>query len=329
MSSIRKEQRDWRMKQIALSAIYKMFPNPEITESDSGLYDFDVIYTDETLIHVGIVVKLSTFTASTLYGALLDKLSERSILHVPLLLLCVNESSENVRVGYLLSWVHGSYVLHSKLRMQSLKIFLNTEYRMVIKSMDETIRVLSSENAYCLKSIALQVPHGGQNISVFVKYLRRLTNTYRMLPPNNLSDAERFQRYLNGVPQAEYPNDWLDDVILSAIRNRFADANVISSLMVLSTELRDVRRSQYEMRYDGFIRFGIDLSQMPDEYIDLLGDVLQVELPLEMYSSVMINVPTLHNIIFSQVIPVNQWKIVVPQLPAIKGTYQNISVYFG
>lgn len=328
MSSIRKEQRDWRMKQIALTAIYKMFSSPDIKESELGLYDFDVCYMDETSIHVGVVVRGSTFTSSALYESLLEKLRSQSALHVPLLLLCVNESTEEVHVGYLLSWVHGSYVLHNKIRLQNLKKFLKTEYRSIIKSMDETIRVLSSENAYCLKSITIRVPYADQEISVCVKYLRKLTNSYRMLPPQDMSDIERFKRYLNGIPQEEYPHDWLDDVIHDAIRTQFANVEVISSLMVLSTELRDVRRSQYEMRYDGFIRFGLDLNQIPHEYIDLLGDVLQVEIPLEIYSSVMINVPFLHNIIFSQVIPVNQWKIVIPQLPSIKGTYQNISVYF-
>ena len=69
MSSIRKEQRDWRMKQIALTAIYKMFSSPDIKESELGLYDFDVCYMDETSIHVGVIVRGSTFTSSALRRA--------------------------------------------------------------------------------------------------------------------------------------------------------------------------------------------------------------------------------------------------------------------
>jgi hypothetical protein len=99
-----------------------------------------------------------------------------------------------------------------------------------------------------------------------------------------LDDAEKFYRHLNGIPEEEYPKDELDDIILNAVRIKYPDAKVHSTLLFSSYDLENLYRYKMMKRMIGSmiivepdystlnpsLNYGVEIPQIPLElYIDI------------------------------------------------------------
>ena len=58
-----------------------------------------------------------------------------------------------------------------------------------------------------------------------------------MKPKEVVDEREKYNRLLTGVPEDEYPNDFLDNSIFSMVQQQFPDAQMKSSMMLFSWKI--------------------------------------------------------------------------------------------
>ena len=146
-------------------------------------------------------------------------------------------------VGVVVSWRFGSPAIESDVKF----IALSEENRMLIydeiKSSDETIRALEMPNCKVVKHILLTEKYNNITYHAEIVYLRDLSITYRMKSRDDLSEIERLDYYLRGVPEEDYPCDQFDKGILNAVREGgYKNSKTISKLMLFSSDLRDLKQ---------------------------------------------------------------------------------------
>ena len=153
-------------------------------------------------------------------------------------------------------------------------------------AVNKNIHPIMSGNYMVVKEISVRIrKEGDRSIEGKFVYLRNLSETYKMQAvPENLSFKDKFYRLLNGIPQKEYPTDFLDEVIQKSINRQFPDNNSHSSLMVFSTELRNVF-----LKYNRYFKIDIPLTFTIDGNLDELNKLVGIiQLP-----SITLNLLTL------------------------------------
>ena len=94
-----------------------------------------------------------------------------------------------------------------------------------------------------------------------------------MKPKEVVDEREKFSRILKGVPEDEYPNDFLDDLILSMIRQQFPRASMESKLMLFSSELRDIQQLSKCIRLDAEMFVEPNLADIPNIALQLFNGI--------------------------------------------------------
>lgn len=78
-----------------------------------------------------------------------------------------------------------------------------------------------------------------QNISVdgHIVYTRTFSNTYKMQDNNKIkTETERFGELFNGTPQSSYPNDEIDNLILTAVQTVYPEAEFFNKLLLFNVD---------------------------------------------------------------------------------------------
>lgn len=161
--------------------------------------------------------------------------------NIPIVLALVNEDGGSVNIGIALQWRFHTPIIEDDIRFVELSpenadVILDN-----IKAADTIIRALSNTNLKVVKKISFSLEQGGINHQGYIVYLRDLHQGYRMNCKTPDNQQEEFDRFLNGIPETEYPRDIVDEKILEAVAERYHDSKIESSLLVFSTELRDLK----------------------------------------------------------------------------------------
>lgn len=196
--------------------------------------------------------------------------------NIPVVLALVNEDSASVKIGIALQWRFHTPIIEDDIRFVELSpenadVILDN-----IKAADTVIRALSNTNLKVLKKISFSFEHGGLNHHGYIVYLRDLHQGYRMNCKTPDSQQEEFDRFLNGIPENEYPRDIVDKKILEAVAERYNDSKMKSSLLVFSTELRDLKHLlSLSCNYEGNIDIlpMIDGCSCPGNCISIYVDI--------------------------------------------------------
>ena len=100
-------QKEWRTVQIAASQIAKFDKDSLIEEvNENRGYDF-LVTSPKKGLQYGVEIKRSEFARTKSYADYSEKLQRRqSEISVPILLVSINESSEEVKIGIVFSWFH-------------------------------------------------------------------------------------------------------------------------------------------------------------------------------------------------------------------------------
>lgn len=234
-----------RTYQIAAIAILRNMRGCRIEQVQSPYYDFLVTF-EETSLVFGVEVKNSGFLRTCHFQDYLKiiegiNISERDN-RIPVLLAAVNEKDESVKIGFLLAWQYGKAKIFRKPTMMELNPSNADKILDLVKSMDETIRILSEHGMKVVKRIKVEHEEANGRLSYGnVVYLRDITREYRMHQKEVIDERERMERLIHGTPQNEYPDDELDNAIFKKILERFPGSRKISDLMLFSTELRDLQ----------------------------------------------------------------------------------------
>ena len=86
--------------------------------------------------------------------------------------------------------------------------------------MGNRIFVLPIEKWRVIKEIKFEYEINDQIFYGTVVYLRKFSECYKMQTPKIDNDIETIKRYMVGIPQEEYPNDELDDVIIKGLSTK-------------------------------------------------------------------------------------------------------------
>ena len=156
--------------------------------------------------------------------------------------IAVNDEEGNVSIGVVVSWRFGAPTIERDVTL----VAMNEENRNyiydIIKSSDETIRMLETTNCKVVKHVRFTEDFNGTTYNAEIVYLRDLSIAYRMKGHDEMTDMERLNYYLNGIPRDDYPHDKLDKGIVQAVEdNGYKNVDWYSQLMLFSTELRDIK----------------------------------------------------------------------------------------
>lgn len=210
--------KDIRMLQIAAMILYRNVPNITLVQSNDNAYDILCSSTIDEL-RFGINVVSSSFSTSNTYEHYLNYLdsidySDKNY-RIPILLMAVNESTETAMIGIQVGWRFGRPIVFKKPTMRSVTQENADKIINSVKMMDNTIRMLSEHGMKIVKTIAVEsIQHNGRAHHAKIVYLRDFTEQYKMKQKIVVDEREKFNRLFNGIPEDEYPNDFLDDSIL-------------------------------------------------------------------------------------------------------------------
>lgn len=151
--------RDFRMLQIAEFILYRNIPNISLEQSDDNVYDILCSSTIDGL-RFGINVISSSFYTSNTYERCLNYLNSVDYsdenYQIPILLMAVNEITKTAMIGIQVGWRFGKPTIFKKPSMMSLTKENSNKILDAVKSMDETIRLLSEYGMKIIKTVNLE-----------------------------------------------------------------------------------------------------------------------------------------------------------------------------
>lgn len=301
-----------RTYQIAAIAILRYLRGCRIEQVKSQFFDFLVIF-EETSLVFGVEVKNSGFLRTTHFQDYMKiiegiDISEREN-RIPVLLAAVNEGDESVKIGFLLAWQYGKAKIYRKPAMVDLNPSNADKILDLVKSMDETIRLLSEHGMKVVKRIKVEHEEANGRLSFGdVVYLRDFTQEYQMHQKEVVDERERMERMIHGTPQNEYPDDELDNAIFEKIRERFPGSRKFSDLLLFSTELRDLQLLSRSF-YRSFI-FSVepefDVNNAPF-MAQLMNGVDIIRFNVDVFIDAPLDVQVFENQLFEIIKPLDGW----------------------
>lgn len=266
------------MEKILNYLLSRLDPNLEVSILPT---DFsDLMVTEKTTgLRFIVEVKRNDISQEALIEYLnrvAEIVSDQGMPKLPLILILLNEEAQLMKAAIVVESHFGMPIVNwdinfKELTSESWPLFFDT-----IKSADSTIRVLTDINFRILKRISFNYEGEYHEGTGHLLYLRRFRHDYRLTPREVNSRQQQFELYLNGIPEEYYPSDDIDHMILDAVSNRYQVAKVRSSLLMLNTELRDLRN---EIRRNNFIEGSIDFIPTC-HYPHLLNGFVLCSLPV-------------------------------------------------
>lgn len=301
-----------RTYQIAAIAILRNLRGCRIEQVNSHYFDFLVSFENTSLVF-GVEVKNSGFLRTSHFQDYMRKLEGIDVTErenkLPVLLAAVNEEDESVRIGFLLAWQYGKAKIYRKPAMVDLNPNNANKILDLVKSMDETIRLLSEHGMKVVKRIKVKYEGANGRLCLGdVVYLRDFTQEYRMHQKQVVDERERMERMIHGTPQNEYPDDELDNAIFEKIQERFPGSRKISDLMLFSTELRDLQllsRSLYRS-FTFSVEPEFDMNNAPF-MAQLMNGVNTVRFNVDVFIDAPQDVPVFENRSFVITKPLDGW----------------------
>ena len=230
-----------------------MDDDTKILEQFRGCYDFVlcnkgaglpcdyVAYTTDRRRDMFYVIvknhKPSQEESQSMYDQILNAVRANKIELKPVVLFVQNEN--DLLFGIFVYWDDTKSYLNKSINWQTWDLSKEPWLNMQIHARRYQIDYLPLEYLRVIKKIHL---NDRSIIDGQVVYLRKFTEQYKMRTPQEISDTERFNRFLNGTPENEYPSDVLDDLIYDRVRDHYPLATMETKLLLFHTDLLNLRR---------------------------------------------------------------------------------------
>lgn len=301
-----------RTYQIAAISILRYLRGCRIEQVQSPYFDFLVTFDESNLVF-GVEVKNSGFQRTSHFQDYLRILEGINVTEsenkIPVLLAAVNEEDESVKIGFLLAWQFGKARIYKKPAMVDLNTGNADKILDFVKSMDETIRLLSVHGMKVVKRIKVEHQEGNGRLSFAdVVYLRDFTQEYKMHQKEVVDERERMERILHGIPQNEYPDDELDEAIFEKIKDRFPGSRKISDLMLFSTELRNLQLLSRSLcrSFTFSVEPELNMNNAPF-VVQMMNGLDTVRFNVDVFVDVPMDVRFFENQFFEITKPLNGW----------------------
>lgn len=271
---------------IVANLLYKLIDGINITLSNSTLYDL-VIEEKSCGLFFAVKVGDMDYPYTEDYQQYLKVLGERNYWtrdeRLPIILMCADKNSEEIKFGYQLTWQRYRASIQTKVTLRDMTVENWEDMIVNLKEMDRVIRVLDNGKISVVKRIAIEkkIPAGGMSHGDII-YLRRFTNVYKMQQKEVSNEQEQFKRMLFEIPEEEYPHDLLDDLIMQGIENVYPGARKKSSILSLNTELQDLSRELDRTKKEVRIRIEPNFADLQN-YQGFINSVKILDIPLTLY----------------------------------------------
>lgn len=238
-----------RIESIAITILYRYYKNCKIDFSAQDYCNL-IVSDSESDFKFVVNVKRTTYTESESYFLDIDDILSyqniRKKYSTPYVIMCINEAKETAKLGIIIDWNNNIPIINQKVSLTEITEKSWGKIYNQILSLDKTIRALPNASWKVIKRIPVQ--NGNKSIGE-IMYLRDFAPNYKMSSPTVRSEKEKWDVFLQGIPQNEYPNDELDDLILKKIQEIYPQTTVcLSALLLFNVELRDLKRI-YENHY--------------------------------------------------------------------------------
>jgi len=208
---------------IVANLLYKRITGISITFSNLPHYDL-VVEEKQSGLVFGVKVGMMDYPSTDMYREYLELLEKSKYVlkeeRLPIILMCADKESENIRFGYQLTW---------------------ERYRASVQT-KVTLRDITPETW----------------------------------------DEMVFHRMISGIPEDEYPNDILDEVILKGVDSVYPNPRRKSQVLLLNTELMDLKRNLECAKKVFNIRIEPEYSDLIN-YNGFIQSFRILEIPLTLY----------------------------------------------
>ena len=306
-----KSMEDVLFCRIVANLLFKKINGVLISFSSNLLYDL-IVEDKQSSLQFGVKVGTMDFTATEEYKNYLSLLEksryELKDERMPIILMCADKDTEVIRYGYQLTWERYRATIQTKVTLRDIT---PENWEMMIsnlKEMDRVIRVLDNEKISVIKRISVEkkMTSGGVAHADII-YLRRFTEKYKMKQKEVQNDQEKFQRMLMGIPEEEYPNDILDEVIFKGIEKAFPNPKKMSQILLLNTELMDLKRELERSKKSFNIIIEPEFSDLKN-FQGFINSIRILEIPLTLYyEPLKIYEDTFHDEYQPLMTPVAEW----------------------
>lgn len=325
---------EWRINQIASTILYRCFGDVSIEMlSNTKVIDWLVTYNDGTDLKFGVIIKKVGPKNAPDMSELADEVNEidfsNSKYRHPIIALFVEESTENAKVAFLVGWRFGSPRIYKNFELRNLTPKSGIQCLQIIKSMDEVIRVLSTDDLKVLKRITFSRKlHDDREQKAEILYLRRLSSAYRMNQKKVVDDKERFERLLKGTPEEEYPKDELDRIIYEAVKSQFRNVKVLSKLILFSTDLDDLQMYKSVHCVKANLLVSPNLSNVSSVELTMLNGLEMFNINLDVYVENIFYQSAFDDISFDKEEPLEGWLLKLAEWKKMRDTLSSISDFF-
>ena len=196
-------------------------------------------------------------------------------LRINVLLMFINEESGIIHVQKLLTWRYGRNHV-TDVANENLHELNASSAQLLFAELDEVIQVLPQSMWSFKKTITIK---DDNFIQAEIVYFRKFRENYRIKETPELDEIEKFYRYVNDIPEVEYPNDRLDEMIIEGVRHIYAHLDVRTSIFILNTELRDLQLLLNQKTVNGSFLF-IPQSDIVQAFLHLHPDGILPQFPL-------------------------------------------------
>ena len=282
-----KNNRDIILCRIAANILYKNIEGIEVSFSKNPLCDL-MVEDQSAFLRFGVVVRDRTVYSSQDHAEDVNVLNQRSFLlkeeRLPILLMRVDQESETLQFGYLLTWEKYRASIHPNVTWRDITSESWSDLIENLKEMDRVIRVLSDDKISVVKRVAVEriIPNGGIAHGEII-YLRKFTEQYTMKQKEVESEQEKFHRMVFGIPEDEYPTDILDDVILKGIEKVFPNPRKKSQILLLNAELQDLKIDLHKDRKSIHVFVEPAFEELTEHLGQLIGSKNILSIPLSLY----------------------------------------------
>lgn len=174
--------------------------------------------------------------------------------------------------------------------------------------MDNTIRMLSEHGMKIVKTIAVEsIQHNGMAHHAKIVYLRDFTEQYKMKQKIVVDEREKFNRLFNGIPEDEYPNDFLDNSILEMVNQKFSGAKLTSSMMLFSSDLRELQQLAHSIIMKAEMFVEPNLTNMSNAVLSMLEGVKFLHFNIDFFVDAPYCKATFENLSLHKIEPMEGW----------------------
>lgn len=192
---------------------------------------------------------------------------------------------------------------------------------------DNTVSFLPMDRIRIVKRIEVNITSNNDCCQATVLYLRKFNENYKMLRNRSYDEKVNNCRFIYGTSEEEYPRDELDDLIIKAIKEKYQDSKVVSSLLLFPSDVDDYQRFwSLHKKSDSIIFLEPDQATLDYGMINLINGMKVPNIKLEMFLYRHINNCQLYNefILFYDFL---EWRNIGSIIDDKLDTYELLSQY--